>query len=165
METNDPIAFSSSLEHWARVELKGDMRVLMRAVAFDVFRNLNEATPVGNPDLWKSLKIGYQSPSMKYPRKTKGKAPKGYVGGTARASWFISPLRPEATPVIKNTPSKFGVSEGLIAITALNGNEIWIANNLPYIERIMEDGWSTQAPPGTFSQIALYVRNKWGLDT
>ena len=146
------LEFTVSLQDWIRVDVKGSVLNQRLAVAFDLFRALTLATPVGYPAIWASLENA---------DGTRRKPPKGYVGGTARASWFVVPFRPEPEPEVKRKP---GSQEGLGEITTWkNSPEVWIANNLPYIERIMESGWSTQAPPGTFSGVFLRIRRKWGL--
>lgn len=141
--------FTISLQDYARVELKDDVKRTKMAIALDLLRNLVLATPVGNPDLWKGAP----------------KPPKGYVGGTARASWFVSEQRPAALPVVQNPPNKSARNAAAESelLDMKDGNQIWIANNLPYIERIMEDGWSTQAPPSTFSTIVKRIKSKWGM--
>lgn len=145
------VEFTVSLQDFARIELLGDIKTTKMAIAFDLFRGLVLATPVGNPDLWRSLRGR--------------KPPKGYVGGTARASWFVTPTRPSAYPVVQNPPNKSAVNaEGESQLANLKeSKQIWIANNLPYIERIMEDGWSTQAPPGSFTSVIKRIKTKWGM--
>lgn len=143
--------FTVSLQDFARIEMLGDIKTTKMAIVFDMFRALVLATPVGNPDLWRSLR---------------GRAaPKGYVGGTARASWFVSPRRPPAVPIIKKPPTGAAINADGESDLAMmkESKQIWIANNLPYIERIMEDGWSTQAPPGTFTSVIKRIKIKWGM--
>lgn len=132
--------FDVDLNDWVRVKVKPSVSAVKVAVANDLFHDLNYATPVGNPDLWS------------------GPAPKGYVGGTARASWFFSADRAGTEIPVKNTPGMTDVSG-----FAPDSNEIWVANNLPYIQRIMEEGWSGQAPTGTFSAVVERIKAKWGL--
>lgn len=89
------------------------------------------ATPVGNPDLWKS------------------EAPPGYVGGRARANWLPSLNVPITEQ--KDTIDKTGAVTIQLAVSELSrfklGDTFWISNNVPYIERL-DQGWSTQAPAG-----------------
>jgi len=85
-----------------------------------------QRTPVGNPSLWE------------------GKAPPGYVGGTARANWIPSIGQPQ-TSAIESTDDP---SSKVTAIKEqIAGNVFYLTNNVPYIERL-EYGWSTQAPKG-----------------
>ena len=99
---------------------------VVRGTVFSMFSNIVEATPVGNPELWKS------------------KPPKGYVGGTLRGNWQIGV---GASPTDKKEPDSSGataVTGGLAAINkAEMGQAIFIANNMPYAERV-EYGWSSQ---------------------
>lgn len=99
---------------------------VVRGTVFSMFSRIVEATPVGNPSLWKS------------------KQPKGYVGGTLRGNWQIGV---GAAPVGKRSPDSNGastVSAGLPAINSAEmGQVIFIVNNMPYAERV-EYGWSSQ---------------------
>ena len=152
--------FAASLEDFARVEISNDIKRVKIAVALDLFRNLVLTTPVGNPSLWKNMQRRPLKIRRGRRKLTKKRKLYGYVGGTARASWFVTPTRPSDLPIVKHKPGSS--NEGRIH-DFQNSPVIWIANNLPYIERIMEEGWSTQSPPGTWSQVIERIRNKWGL--
>jgi hypothetical protein len=149
--------FTASLDDWVKVEVKGELTDIKVALVLDTLRVMSLATPVGNPSIWKSLQIGYKAPGSEYARKTPGKPPKGYVGGTARRSWFITDFRPSETTEVSS-------DGGISALPSIkNSSIIWVSNNLPYIERIMEHGWSTQAPKGTFSAAFMRLKAKWGI--
>jgi hypothetical protein len=143
-------AFEADLHDWVRVSVRPAVIQQRTAVVLDLFRDLVANTPVGNVKLW----------DTKYP-------PKGYVGGTARASWFITSDYASTTKPVANVPgtNDLGQSTEAEALSAAaeKVRTIWIVNNLPYIERIMEEGWSTQAPPGTFSAVLARIKAKWGL--
>lgn len=44
---------------------------------------------------------------------------------------------------------------------------IWITNNVPYIKRLMVEGYSKQTPPGavnlTIEEVLQYLKHKYGL--
>lgn len=48
-----------------------------------------------------------------------------------------------------------------------NYDIIWITNNLPYIKRLMVEGYSKQTPPGavnlTMEEVLQYLKQKYGL--
>ena len=106
----------------------GTLEKTVRIMAMQAYQNIILATPVGNPDLWKT----------KYP-------PKNYVGGRARANWNIDVNNIDASTTESTdapdvaTKSMSGTASYKLADT------IYISNNLPYIQRL-NDGWSTQAP-------------------
>ena len=86
-------------------------------------------TPVGNPDLWESP------------------PPKNYVGGRARGNWqstIGSPATGE-TGKLDESGSPTQAATEQVAERIQAGQVSYIANNVPYIERL-NDGWSTQAP-------------------
>jgi hypothetical protein len=101
--------------------------LIQRKVATAIFQAVRDATPVGKPALWNEPK----------------KAARGYVGGSARASWMIGIGAP-ATGVSEPGGGEDGA--GLIA-SAPAGTSIHITNNEPYI-RPLNDGHSHQAPVG-----------------
>jgi hypothetical protein len=85
----------------------------------------------------------------------KRKAPKGYVGGRARANWIPTLGTPASEPVEridKQGSATIALLAGVTADYEL-GQTIWISNNLQYIQRLNE-GHSTQAPAG-FVEMAI----------
>lgn len=75
--------------------------------------------------------------------------------GRARANWQVSNVSPntnERKRFKKNQPS--AVATDTVARGQKNidknkeGQSIWIANNLPYIQRLESGTWSKQAPQG-----------------
>jgi len=101
----------------------------IRATALQLFTQVIERTPVGNPDGWKNP------------------APPGYIGGTARGNWRTAIGRPE-TATVDNRPEAQATGEVNLAVARFTlADTIHLSNNLPYIQRL-ENGWSQQAPAG-----------------
>lgn len=114
-------------------DLKKRARNLLRRCAAGVLRNVVMGTPVGNKDIWLEPK----------------KAPVGYVGGRARANWFVSlgtPSRAMADRIDASGGVSIGLGEAVIK-TARHNSVIYIVNNLPYIIPL-NNGHSHQAPSG-----------------
>ena len=107
------------------------------------------ATPVGNPDLWKS------------PPK------KGYSGGRAISNWRVD-VGGKAGGTTDSVD--FGASVQADVVSKLANLQpyqiVWISNNLPYIYRIMEEGHSTQTPKGsialTIAEVKQIIQAKYG---
>lgn len=81
--------------------------------------------------------------------------------GRARANWTVSLGSPVyASGVQVDKTGAATISRGTAALGAFKaGPSIWIANGLPYIERL-EDGYSGQAPGG---MVGLTVTEFQGL--
>lgn len=128
-------------------ELKVSAIAVKRRCALAMLRNLVMGTPVGNKDIWAEP----------------DKAPVGYVGGRARANWFVSVGTPN-TSMVDNVDASGGVSigrgDGVLKSVRL-GQTIYICNNLPYIGAL-NDGHSRQAPSG-FVDVALRNGMQQGL--
>lgn len=104
---------------------------VVRGTVFSMFSRIVEATPVGNPKEWASVKSGKRKP------------PKGYVGGTLRGNWQIGIGAPPQGK-LDNTSKEAAKASGAGAINkASMGKSIFITNNMPYAERV-EYGWSSQ---------------------
>lgn len=108
--------------------------LIQRKVATAIFQAVRINTPIGNPAIWRE------------PHK----AHKGYVGGSARASWMIGIGAPAVGVIEAPNAGEDGAS--LIA-GAPAGVTIHITNNEPYIVPLNE-GHSHQAPVG-FVEIAI----------
>lgn len=107
----------------------GNMDLVVRKVALDLFRRVIQKSPVGNPDLWKSP------------------APPGYVGGRFKSNWLCAiGSIPEGTTVAIDVSAAVTSVEAEV-LGAKAGDIIYLVNNLPYA-RALEYGWSTQAPAG-----------------
>lgn len=103
-----------------------------RKVSIDCLSRVVLRTPVGNPQLWQ------------------GKPPAGYVGGRARANWYVS----IGAPVIATTPQidssgQATIAHGTATIHTLTGDSsVCMTNSLPYINELEFRGHSQQAPAG-----------------
>lgn len=130
--------FNVGLDEFITKDVNGLAGQMVRRVALAIDRALVMSTPVGNPDLWKRP------------------APKGYVGGRARANWIPSVGSPATAPVDRRDKSGASTIALLTQLTSSYKPEdgpVFITSNLPYIERL-NDGHSTQAPAG-FVEMAI----------
>lgn len=113
-----------------RKTMDGHIKDVARKVVLEVFAGTIEATPVGNPSLWKS------------------KPPKGYVGGRLRNNWQCSKDQPDTS----STRGPEGGGNAALAdvqqTVAPDPGKYYLTNNMPYAKRIEYDGWSRQAPAG-----------------
>ena len=116
--------------------LKQGTNLLKRRVAVVALQTCISATPVGNKTLWRQP----------------DRAPRGYVGGRARANWFVGLGGPSTEMTEDTAGDALGVGQ-----SAINGSQpgesIHINNNLPYIVPLNE-GHSLQAPAG-FVEMAV----------
>lgn len=106
---------------------------VVRKIVVDLGTSLVMKTPVGNPTLWKNP----------------DGAPAGYVGGAARANWqYGNGTNPEGFLDAIDKGGNATINKIIGGVKSSPTASIhWIANNLPYIERL-ETGWSKQAPQG-----------------
>ena len=137
MATSNLKEFNAGLDQFAKKDVEGFASMAVRRVAFAVDRAIVMGTPVGNPSLWKR------------------KAPKGYVGGRARANWIPTLGTPYTGTVDRIDKQGAATIALLVPVTAdfKLGDTIWISNNLPYIIPLNESH-STQAPIG-YVEIAV----------
>lgn len=104
----------------------------IRATALQLFTQVIERTPVGNPDGWKSP------------------GPPGYIGGTARGNWRTA-IGQVNTQEVGLRPESQAIGEVNMAAARFTlADTMHLSNNLPYIERL-ENGYSQQAPAGMVS--------------
>lgn len=128
------MSFSEDVKRFC-VKAKGDMNVVSRQVALQLFYKVILRTPVGNPSLWKS------------------KAAKGYVGGRARNNWNVS-ISPQPSAGVARKADASGTAAMNRMIADLGkwnpaqSSVVWLANGLPYMSRLEYEGWSSQAPDG-----------------
>lgn len=103
----------------------------VRNTAKGMLTEIVMASPVGDPELWKSP------------------PPPGYIGGQFRGNWQVS-INATHSGIVDNIDpagtSTIAAGRSVI-VTARLGDTILITNNLPYARRI-EYGWSRQAPAG-----------------
>ncbi len=131
------MSFAADVSKWCRETVPDQHKKVVRRVVAEIANRAVMMSPVGDPDNWESP------------------APAGYVGGRFRGNWQYgfgsapTAFNDSIDPVGSSTISKIQSS-----IANANGLH-WIANNLPYAQRI-EDGWSTtQAPQGIVGLIEL----------
>lgn len=104
---------------------------------------LVQATPVGDPSLWKS------------------KAPAAYQPGHARRNWHAT-IGAKSTQELPgfDTTGATAVQESAKVIAewakrgGMRSEALHIQNAVPYIERL-NDGWSSQAPAGFVEKSVL----------
>lgn len=126
------MSFSSDIAKFVAKTTRRN-NAIVRKLVIDMGTSLVMKTPVGNPTLWKNP----------------DGAPAGYVGGAARANWqYGNGAMPEGALDLIDKGGNSTINRIIGGVQASPVASIhWIANNLPYIERL-ETGWSTQAPQG-----------------
>jgi hypothetical protein len=143
-------------------KLDTDVRRIVAGIAESVI----EMSPVGDPEFWAindlnqfkrdsatawAAENGRKAPSQRtllkqFPMRSVG----GYVGGRFRANWdYGLDSAPGAQyDVTDKTPAtSMNRVEGGLKGAKMAGHVHYIANNLPYAQRL-EDGHSRQAPNG-----------------
>lgn len=111
-----------------------------RQYALALVVGASNASPVGNPSLWK------------------GRAPEGYVGGHFRRNWQVGVRRDPTRRIPGVDPTGAQALAGSVAsLRFYRRGIIYVVNNVPYANRI-ENGWSTQAPEGVIGP-AIAVAN------
>ena len=121
-----------------RVERRAPM--LQRKVALNILSLVVQGTPVGNKNIWLEP----------------NKAPVGYVGGRARANWFVSVggASGDMTDDV-DAGGQATIDRGKATIEgAQGGAPIYLTNNQPYIIPLNE-GHSHQAPAGFIDTAVL----------
>ena len=115
---------------------------LHRRMGLDLLARLVNKTPVGNRELWK----------VNQGRSKRKLVPKGYVGGHLRHNWQVTVNRTTDAEIdgISRSPATVIRREEKAINAAPFGSIIYIQNPAPYAIRVMEQGHSKQAPPGTF---------------
>lgn len=124
------MSFSADITAFVK-KAKGRADRVVKKVVIDLGTSVIMKTPVGNPDLWASP------------------APKGYVGGAARAGWqYGNGVMPSGLIDDKDQTGQKTIAALTAGVMTSDGASVhWIANSLPYINPL-EHGWSTQAPNG-----------------
>mgnify|MGYP003625987674 FL=1 len=112
-----------------------DALEVVQVTAIDLFTRVVKQTPVGNPSLWKPA--------------GERKAPKDYQPGKLRANWQASVSTPERSILdIRDTDGGKTIAGITQIVQASTGQDLYLANNLPYAGRIEFGAYSTQAPAG-----------------
>lgn len=157
---------------------KGDIDLVLRRTALDVFRRVIQKSPVGNPELWAANKGAMQAreaftnaradAGKKTPtrRTLEKKFPLiegvGYVGGRFKSNWQVS-INTIPTGEIANNDKGATALAQVKAVTSVfgAGMVISLVNNLEYANRL-EFGHSNQAPNGmirtTIAEFPAVVR-------
>lgn len=102
------------------------------AVVVGIAAELDRRSPVGDATYWKNP------------------PPKGYVGGHFRANWQLSIGSMPNGEVPGVDPTGAATQARIMAAVPdeASGLVYYIANNVPYAQRIEYDSWSRQAPEG-----------------
>ena len=118
-----------------------NIKKIKREVAIALFSAVIAASPVGDPDLWKSTNKD---------SKGRGQGPKGYSGGRFRANWRCSTnsINRKITENIDPTGSISKAAVASVCQTANSNDDLYLANSLPYAKKLEYDGHSSQAPQG-----------------
>lgn len=132
--------FSLDLTEYAK-RTGARMDTIVRGVVMGLAERIDERTPVGNPDIWQ------------FPKS----APPGYAGGHARKNWqykFGSAPTGEVEG-IDAKGSRTAQNAILAGVRASPGAGVhYLANNVPYAERL-ENGWSHVQAPGGMVKLAV----------
>jgi hypothetical protein len=99
----------------------------IRGATSEVFSNIIQMTPVGEPSQWKNP----------------ASAPEGYVGGNARGNWHCTIGSPFVGEDRTSTVEKIQST-----IPRHSGSVVYLTNNVPYIRALEYDFHSRQAPAG-----------------
>jgi hypothetical protein len=139
--------FALSIAKYAQ-KCGDNMDKVVRGTVIGIGTAVTMATPVGKRELW----------AVNIERAKRGlpPIPAGYVGGMARGSWDYAfgavPTGDPGTIDPTGGVSVARITDGVLAAPAAGIH--YVANRLPYAQAL-EDGHSTQAPPG--AMVALNV--------
>ena len=125
------MSFADQMQAFCIKEAPEKTGEIVRKVILEIGDRLVTRSPVGDAKYWK------------YP------APPGYTGGRFRGNWqygYGAAPQGQYDVIDKSGALSLGRIESGVASSQAAGFH-WIANNLPYSERI-EMGWSRQAPQG-----------------
>lgn len=124
------MSFSADLDKFIKkTNQKADK--VYRAIGLQMFGQIMERTPVGNPDLWKTTA-----------------PPAGYVGGRLRANWQTT-LSSPANGELDVTSEHIAQAQLTATVNGVTIRDtIFFTNNLPYAASIEHGHSLTQAPQG-----------------
>ena len=130
--------------------IAGDrMDKVVRGTLLDLSRRIVLRTPVGNPDLWITNVAGPDEPADYRDYISERGFPEGYAGGSARGNWQTSLGAPASGEVDSTDKAGVKTLAKMWGDTKLAPGNVWyLTNNLPYINRLEFDGWSTQSAEG-----------------
>ena len=130
--------FSLQLDGFAKSAMaKAD--AVCRNVAISLDENIVLKWPVGDPKFWSPASLP---------------APKGYVGGRSRANWQVGVNEVPSGELFE--PNNYvgypsaaeTVDRERERLNQITGNVLYLANNLPYAQRIEDGNWAKAAPAG-----------------
>lgn len=150
----DARSFRLEIEQWIAREVPQRAVALQKQIVAETLTAIVQATPVGNSTKWKNNVL----------RATKGlpPVPKGYVGGQARRNWQVTIGTPSRS-ILGGTDQEGSAAnrDGYAVIGRITQpSAVWIANPLPYMERL-ENGWSKQAPTGMVADAVALISAKY----
>lgn len=121
---------------------------VIRGTLLSIFTAVIKRTPVGDPNLWVYNRGTSEEPDYVDYIAYQGYPP-GYIGGTARGNWQAQ-IGAQPTSILdrQDENGQVTIAAAQPAIDDAPGEVLWITNNVPYIERLEFEGWSTQAPSG-----------------
>lgn len=148
---------------------KGDLTLVARRVALDMFKRVINKSPVGNPEIWaansatlsaraaaideaaaKGKKVSQRTLEKKFPLITG----KGYVGGRFKSSWVVGINSiPTEDPGTIDKNAALARVQAAVPLMKL-GDQITLVSNLTYANRL-EFGHSSQAPSGMVRLTAM----------
>lgn len=130
------MSFTLDMQKFTK-KAKGNIDLAVKRTVAGVADSVVMMSPVGDASYWKTP------------------APAGYVGGRFRGNWDygfnVAPSKQYPTIDAGGSVSIGRVESGMIGKPAAGVH--YIANNLPYAQRL-EEGWSSQAPHG-FVQLTV----------
>lgn len=107
------------------------------AIVYGLVSKVDAYSPVGDPKFWK------------------GKAPAGYVGGHFRSNWQLTIGSPSMAE-LPGTDFGAALSRNLSTIPEeAAGLVFYLANNVPYAQRLEFDHWSRQTPTAGIVGLAM----------
>lgn len=124
------MTFEEDINNFTKDAIAKHFVKFRRNVALSLFRAVVKASPVGNPDLWRSS------------------APEGYAGGRFRANWMCS-----LNGLDKTTTTSTNQAGALSLISNKTSaskphDTICLSNSLPYAIKLEYEGHSSQTPNG-----------------
>jgi len=118
----------------------------IRNITRELFNSVILMSPVGDPDGWKNP------------------APAGYVGGRFRGNWQTTQGAPADGTLDRIDASGSAAMADVATKAGGLGSHTFLANNLPYAQRLEYESWSKQAPAGmvrvTFARITSLIEKQ-----
>ena len=130
------MSFAADMAKWCRQTAPETNRRVVRLAVAEIANRVIYRSPVGDASYWESP------------------APPGYAGGRFRGNWFygFGAAPTDFTDAID--PQGSATLSRIIGGIADRAGVHYLANNLPYAQRI-EEGWSRQAPAGIVGLVEL----------